>query len=80
MDLSQFQDAKSVSEVFDALKNLGIDCIDTAARYPPLNWGGSEKLIGEALAAGDYNFRVDTKAFTDTATDGSGDLTREKLH
>lgn len=78
MDMTEFQDAESVRRVLAILKELGIDRLDTAARYPPFKPGRSEQLFGEAnkLAA---NFLIDTKVYTDTGTDGSGDLSREAV-
>lgn len=78
MDMTEFQDAGSVNSLLAHLKVLGIDCLDTAARYPPLKPGRSEQLLGEANESA-ANFLVDTKIYTDTSTDGSGDLTREAI-
>jgi aflatoxin B1 aldehyde reductase len=80
-----FLDAPSVRDILHTLKNLGISRLDTGARYPPLNPGQSERLIGEAGEGGQDDdgvgggFLVDTKVYTDTRTDGSGDLAREKM-
>jgi hypothetical protein len=41
--------------------------------------GRSEQLIGEATHDDLARFVVDTKVFTDTATDGSGDLTEAAI-
>ncbi|KAI3390381.1 hypothetical protein diail_9876 [Diaporthe ilicicola] len=77
MEMTDFQAADSVKPLLQALTKLGIDRLDTAARYPPLNPGRSEQLIGESeLPAG---FTVDTKVYTDTRGDGSGDLTSEAV-
>ncbi|KAJ4293576.1 hypothetical protein N0V90_008859 [Kalmusia sp. IMI 367209] len=70
-----FQDAESVRELMSTLKELGIMRIDTAARYPPPSPGLAEKLVGETADG----FVVDTKILTDTKTDGSGDLARDKM-
>ncbi|KAI2614964.1 putative oxidoreductase [Hypoxylon sp. NC1633] len=80
MDQTEFQDAASVLAVLATLPGLGIRRLDSGARYPPLNPGMSERLIGEAqeLHPG-FSFDVDTKVYTDTRTDGSGDLTREAV-
>lgn len=74
--MTEFQDADAVKNVLRTLKELGITRLDSGARYPPTNPGRSEELIGEA---GESGFRVDTKVFTDTATDGCGDLAAEAM-
>lgn len=73
MDDTEFQDADSVAKLLNTLKQLGINRLDTAARYPPFNPGKSEQLIGEANALSDA-FTIDTKVYTEVG-DGSGDLT-----
>lgn len=78
MDPPSFPDVDSVEKLLPALKELGISRLDTAARYPPLRPGRSEELIGE-VAQLSSGFEVDTKVYTDTRTDGSGDLEREKM-
>ncbi|KAJ4392350.1 hypothetical protein N0V93_005976 [Gnomoniopsis smithogilvyi] len=78
MDLTDFQGPETVKTLLATLKTLGITRLDTAARYPPLNPGRSEQLVGEgeAIAAG---FLVDTKVYTDTKANGSGDLTQDAI-
>lgn len=73
MDLTAFQDAGSVQNLLEVLQNAGIDHLDTGARYPPMRPGKAEELIGDSaeLSAG---FALDTKVYTNTQTDGSGDL------
>ncbi|KAI2467834.1 putative oxidoreductase [Annulohypoxylon bovei var. microspora] len=78
MDQSEFKDAESVKAVLATVKGLGIRRMDSGARYPPLNPGRSEELIGEAAEIS-KDFDVDTKVYTDTRTDGSGDLSRENI-
>ncbi|KAI1779078.1 putative oxidoreductase [Hypoxylon cercidicola] len=78
MDLTEFQDVSSVKSVLSTLQTLGIQRLDSGARYPPLNPGRSESLIGEARELS-RDFAVDTKVYTDTKTDGSGDLTRDAV-
>lgn len=73
MDGTDFQDKDSVTNLLNALKQLHISRLDTAARYPPFNPGKAEQLIGEANN-GDA-FVVDTKVYTEVG-DGSGDLTQ----
>lgn len=46
-----FDKSEQVQELLDQLKKLGIDRIDTAARYSPANPGSSERLLGEVGAA-----------------------------
>ncbi|KAF2448661.1 aflatoxin B1 aldehyde reductase-like protein [Karstenula rhodostoma CBS 690.94] len=70
-----FQDTDSVRPLISTLKELGITHLDTAARYPPPSPGLAEKLVGETADG----FVVDTKVLTDTRTDGSGDLVKEKM-
>jgi len=80
MDGSSFADAASVRQLLTKLQALNISHLDTAARYPPLNPGRSEELIGGAIDMGkDLGFEVDTKLYTDTKTDGGGDLERERM-
>lgn len=67
-----FQASQQVQELLDELKTLGIDRIDTAARYSPTNPGSSERLLGEAGAA-EQGFTIDTKI--NTVKDGVGTLT-----
>jgi aflatoxin B1 aldehyde reductase len=78
MDMTDFQDQDSVHNLLRTLKELGINRLDTGARYPPLNHGRSEILIGEAKNINE-TFVLDTKVFTDTRTDGTGDLKREAI-
>lgn len=65
-----FEETEAVVPLMATLKELGIKHLDTGARYPPPRPGRSEEIIGET---GD-GFVVDTKVYTDTSTDGSGDL------
>lgn len=78
MDSSEFQDAESVTQILRKVQDLGINHLDTGARYPPLSPGRAEELIGESGELG-RAFIVDTKVYTDTKTDGSGDLTFEAM-
>lgn len=73
MDGTEFQDSESVTNLLHTLRQLGINRLDTAARYPPFNPGKSEQLIGAANVPGDA-FVVNTKVYTEVG-DGSGDLT-----
>ena len=78
MDMTEFQDLSSVETILKILPDLGIHRLDSGARYPPMKPGRAEELIGETseLSAG---FVVDTKVYTDTQKDGSGDLTPEAI-
>lgn len=78
MDQTEFQSVESIKSLLNTLQDLGIRRLDSGARYPPLNPGQSEALIGEARELS-RDFLVDTKVYTDTRTDGSGDLTRDAV-
>ena len=73
MDLAEFQDAGSVRNLLEVLQNNGIDHLDTGARYPPMRPGKAEELIGDSIELS-TGFTLDTKVYTNTQTDGSGDL------
>ena len=78
MDMTEFQDEEAVKKMLKTVQSLGIKRLDTAPRYPPLSQGRAEQLLGEAAeVSGD--FIIDTKVYTNTATDGSGDLRREAI-
>ncbi|KAI1335584.1 Aldo/keto reductase [Xylariaceae sp. FL0016] len=51
---------QAVSDLLDTLQSVGIDRIDTAARYPPTDPGASERLLGEA-GVSERGFAIDTK-------------------
>lgn len=74
MDMTDFQDAISVRTALKSLQKAGIGRLDSGARYPPLKPGRAEELIGETNDISG-SFLVDTKVYTDTKGDGSGDLT-----
>jgi aflatoxin B1 aldehyde reductase len=78
MDGSVFQDANSVKSLLQTLQHLGISRLDTGARYPPLRPGFAEELLGQVKDLSS-SFLIDTKVFTDTRTDGSGDLTSDAI-
>ena len=73
----EFLTEESVQEVLTLLKTLQISQIDTAARYPPINHGMSENLLGITHAAS-QGFAIATKVFT-TGGDGSGELDRASI-
>lgn len=70
-----FQEVQAVLTLMSTLKELGINHVDTAARYPPPFPGRSEQIIGETAT----DFVVDTKVLTNLSTDGSGDLEKERM-
>ncbi|KAL8660691.1 MAG: hypothetical protein Q9202_006305 [Teloschistes flavicans] len=78
MDMTEFQDPISVHKVLKTLHEAGVRRLDSGARYPPLKPGRAEGLIGETKDVSEC-FLVDTKVYTDTGKDGSGDLTPEAI-
>lgn len=72
-----FTTVESVQEVLTLLKDLKVSQIDTAARYPPINPGMSEKLLGSAHAAS-QGFSFGTKILMGPG-DGSGELERSAI-
>lgn len=78
MDMTEFQDTSSVQNLLKTLKDLHISRLDSGARYPPLRPGRAEELIGETKGLSS-SFIIDTKVYTNTQTDGSGDLTSEAI-
>ena len=73
MDMTDFQDPASVEEILRTLQELGIRRLDSGARYPPRRPGRAEALIGQTELS--KAFVIDTKVYTNTMTDGGGDLT-----
>ena len=78
MDMTDFQDATSVTSLLKTLQELDIHRLDSGARYPPMKPGRAEELIGETRELS-RNFVIDTKVYTDVQKDGSGDLTSEAI-
>ena len=78
MDMTEYQDPASIRDLLKTLQELGIRRLDSGARYPPLKPGRAEELIGETRDVSG-EFFVDTKVYTDTQKDGSGDLTCEAI-
>ncbi|KAI1367953.1 putative oxidoreductase [Xylaria arbuscula] len=78
MPMTKFEDVEGVKELLQTLRDLGINRLDSGARYPPPRPGRAEELIGEVSDLS-KDFIVDTKVYTDTKTDGSGDLTVEAI-
>ena len=56
----EFKTSESVTELLKCLKSNGVTTLDTAALYPPLDIGASERLLGETGAPED-GFKIDTK-------------------
>lgn len=77
---TSFTTAAQVQELLDQLQSIGINRIDTAARYSPTSPGSSERLLGEVRAQ-EQGFTIDTKTSTDGSlkTDGSGSLTAANI-
>ena len=78
MDMTDFQDAASVTSLLKTLRELDIHRLDSGARYPPMKPGRAEELIGQTKELS-KNFIVDTKVYTDVQKDGSGDLSSEAI-
>ncbi|KAL2675546.1 hypothetical protein Neosp_011733 [[Neocosmospora] mangrovei] len=72
-----FPTQESTQELLTTLKECGITRIDTAAMYPPMAPGESERLLGLAGAL-QQGFAVDTKIMT-TMGKLEGTLTPEKI-
>ncbi|KAI0182687.1 putative aldo/keto reductase [Xylaria flabelliformis] len=65
------QDPTFASQFLDSVRSTGISQIDTAARYPPDNHGGSERMLG-AIHASDKGFTINTKIlFAGQNSDGT---------
>lgn len=76
-NVPSFQDPTNVSAFLDTVRDLGIGQIDTAARYPPDNEGGSERMLG-TVKAPEKGFIINTKVlFSGNSSDGS--LSREAV-
>ncbi|KAK8085678.1 Aldo/keto reductase [Apiospora hydei] len=73
MPMSAFQDAETVQELLHTLQDLAITRLDSGARYPLTARAEPKSFLLSK------NFLVDTKIFTDTATDGSGNLTKDAI-
>jgi aflatoxin B1 aldehyde reductase len=71
-----FDDAETVTEVLNILKDCGVTQIDTAPRYPPFEPGKSEDLLGEAQAVS-KGFLIDSKVLAKPG--GGGELETESL-
>jgi aflatoxin B1 aldehyde reductase len=52
--------SEAAKEVLRTLKDLGVVHLDTAALYPLVNFGASQRLLGEVSAA-PQGFTIDTK-------------------
>ena len=70
-----YRSKTQVVELSQTLEKVGVDHLDTAARYPPTSPGLSEQLLGEAQAS--HSFLIDTKILV--SGDGRGSLTEEAI-
>lgn len=59
----------------ETLKEVGVDILDTAARYPPTSPGLSERLLGRLSGRG---FKIDTKISV-KAWDGNGSMAQDAV-
>ena len=72
-----FATPSELQQLLGFLRKNDIERIDTARRYPAVNCGRSERLLGEVNAAG-QGFTVDTKIKV-LGSDASGSLTASKI-
>ena len=72
-----FATPSELQQLLDFLRKNGINRIDTARRYPAVNSGRSEQLLGEVDAAG-QGFTIDTKIKV-VGSNASGSLTAAKI-
>ena len=72
-----FATPSELQALLDFLRMNNITRIDTARRYPAINSGRSEQLLGEVKAAG-QGFTIDTKIKV-VGSDASGSLTAAKI-
>ena len=73
-----FATPNELQELLDFLLKEHVNRIDTARRYPAVNPGRSEQLLGE-VKAGEQGFTIDTKIKV-TGSDPRGSLTSAKIH
>ena len=72
-----FATPSELQALLDFLRKHNITRVDTARRYPAINSGRSEQLLGEVEAAG-QGFTIDTKIKV-VGSDASGSLTAAKI-
>ena len=72
-----FATPSKLQELLQFLQKNNINRIDTARRYPAVNFSRSEQLLGEVKTAG-QEFTVDTKIKV-VGSDASGSLTAAKI-
>lgn len=65
-----FNDEATVAQALDILKEVDVNQIDTAPRYPPSSPGKSECLLGEAHVASEA-FKIDSKIVIVPDTNGA---------
>ena len=71
-----FSAAENMGALFDTLKACRINCLDTAAVYPPSDPGVSGRLIGAAKAA-EKGFTIHTKIERRGDDPGHGSLKKD---
>lgn len=74
---NEFIGEDAVKELLKILKETGVCRLDTAALYPPTDIGASQRLLGQAGAAG-LGFTIDTKVLI-SMTGFEGTLEPEKI-
>lgn len=72
-----FATPSALQDLLNFLRKNDISRIDTARRYPAINSGRSEQLLGEVNAAG-QDFTIDTKIKV-VGSDAKGSLTAVKI-
>ena len=72
-----FASPSALQDLLDFLRKNDVTRIDTARRYPAVNSGRSEQLLGEVNAAG-QDFTIDTKIQV-VGSDAKGSLTPVKI-
>lgn len=78
--IPSFTEPDNISKVLDEVHSLGITELDTAARYPPDNIGGSERLLGATKAGNSSGngFTINTKVLI-AGTSGDGTLSKDAI-
>ncbi len=71
------QDAETLSALLDAVRDVGISQIDTAARYPADNQGGSERMLG-LVGSPAKGFTINTKVLV-SGNSSAGSLSRDAV-
>ncbi|KAJ6584731.1 NADP-dependent oxidoreductase domain-containing protein [Mycena capillaripes] len=74
---SVWTNSEDIKTLAQLLCDSGIQCLDTAARYPPSAPGASQRTLG-AYSLGTQGFAIDTKILA-FSPDGSGKMTPEAI-